>query len=130
MPARNARMKWIRRDILPNNNTKNYKYTFKLLKKFTWKVCKDEKIQKDIFSNINTHACNSGVGQKNYTCKELRIKWIWKNIVPSIQAYKSLVLLRFMWLIQKVILLKMYMQIAEKTMHARNARMKLIRRDI
>ena len=33
MPARNARMKLIRGDILPNNNTVNNKYPFRVLKK-------------------------------------------------------------------------------------------------
>ena len=30
LPARNVKMKWIRRDILPNSNTKNHKIAFKL----------------------------------------------------------------------------------------------------
>ena len=39
----------------------------------------------------------------------VRIKKIWKNILPNTQVCKSVVLLRFMWLIEKVILVRVYM---------------------
>ena len=59
-------------------------------KRFTWKGCEDEiNLKGYLFKHQYSCMQFQGLPKKNYTCKELRMKWIWKNIVPSIQECKS-----------------------------------------
>ena len=44
----------------------------------------------------------------------VRIKKIWKNILPNTQVCKSVVLLGFVWLIERVIAVRVYMYLLRK----------------